>query len=164
MRCISFILLLLLFSLYTSGQEKRGYEISFNINGLSDSTIFLAYHLGDKQYLKDSVNADKSGHGLFSGTDILPQGIYMIVLPGRKYFEILVSGDQFFSVTCSYTDYFKTMKFSGSEENTAFIDYQRRWVNMQDEAGRINTRLQNNKTNSDSVRILSERSYCFDLS
>jgi peroxiredoxin len=156
MRSISFFIFLSLFSLCSSGQVKKGYEISFNINGLSDSTIFLAYHLGDRQYLKDSVNADKSGHGLFSGTDTLPQGIYMIVLPGRKYFEILVSGDQFFSVTCSYSDYFRTMRFSGSDENSAFIDYQRKWINMQDEAGRINTRLQNSKAINDSIRVLSE--------
>jgi thiol-disulfide isomerase/thioredoxin len=156
MRRISFIILLHLFSVLAVGQIKKGYEISFNIAGLSDSTVYLAYHLGDKQYLKDSLKIDKSGHGLFSGTESLPEGIYMIVLPGRKYFEMLISGDQFFSLTCSYKDYFKTLKFSGSDENSAFIDYQKKWVEMQDEAGRINKRLQNNKTNKDSTQILSE--------
>jgi thiol-disulfide isomerase/thioredoxin len=156
MRRISIIVLLSLFSVIISAQVKKGYEISFNIKGLSDSTIYLAYHLGDRQFLKDSVKADQKGYGLFSGNDTLPQGIYMIVLPGRRYFEILISGDQLFSVTCSYSDYFKTMSFSGSVENSAFIDYQRKWVNMQEEAGRINTRLQNNKTNNDSIRVLSD--------
>ena len=115
---------------------KRVMRFHLTLDGLPDSTIYLAYHLGDKQYIKDSVKIDKSGHGLFSGKESLPQGIYMIVLPGRKYFEMLISDNQFFSLTCSYTDYFKTLKFSGSDENSAFIDYQKKWVRMQDESGR----------------------------
>ena len=155
MRTISIIILLSLFSLPAFGQLKKGHEVSFNINGLSDSTVYLAYHLGDKQYVSDSVKIDKSGYGLFSGPELLPQGIYMIVLPGRKYFEVLISDDQIFSITCSYADYFKTLKFSGSDENNAFTDYQKKWVGMQEESGRINSRLQNNRTNNDSIRILS---------
>jgi thiol-disulfide isomerase/thioredoxin len=156
MRSILFIIILSLIPIISAGQLRKGYEISFIINGLPDSTIYLAYHLGDKQYIRDSVKIDKSGHGLFSGTESLPQGIYMIVLPGRKYFEILISEHQFFSLTCSYTDYFKTLKFSGSDENSAFIDYQKKWVRMQDESAKINERLQKSRENNDSVRILSE--------
>jgi thiol-disulfide isomerase/thioredoxin len=156
MRRISFIILLPMFSLLAMGQAKKGYEISFTIGGLSDSSVYLAYHLGDKQYVKDSVKLSKDGKGSFSGTESLPKGIYMIVLPGRKYFEMLISDDQIFSASCSFTDYFKTLKFSGSDENTAFVDYQKKWVQLQEEAGRINTRLQTNKTNKDSLRILTD--------
>ena len=64
----------------------------------------------------------------------LPQGIYMIVLPGKKYFEILISDDQKFSVACSYNDYYNTLKFTGSDENSAFIEYQKKWGSMQQKA------------------------------
>jgi thiol-disulfide isomerase/thioredoxin len=156
MRRISFIILLLSVTFLVSGQAKKGYQISLNINGLSDSTVYLAYHLGDKQYLKDSLKLNKSGQGSFSGKEDLPQGIYMIVLPGRKYFEILIDNDQEFSLTCLYTDYFKSLEFSGSDENDKFLDYQRKWIKMQDEGGKINARYQNNKSNNDSVRILTD--------
>ena len=156
MRRISIFILLHLFSLLAFGQAGKGYEISFKIDGLSDSTVYLAYHLGDKQYLKDSVKTDKSGRGLFSGKESLPQGIYMMVLPGRKYFELLIPDDQYFSITCNYQDYFKTLKFAGSEENSAFIDYQKKWIEMQDEASKIESGFRNHKTNNDSIRILSE--------
>jgi thiol-disulfide isomerase/thioredoxin len=156
MRRLFFILLFPLFSATALGQVKKGYEITLNVSGLSDSTVYLAYHLGDKQYLKDSLKVDKSGHAIFSGTESLPQGIYMIVLPGRKYFEMLISDDQVFSVNCTFSDFFNTLKFSGSDENSAFIEYQKTWIKMQDEARRIETRLQNNKTNEDSTKLLSE--------
>jgi len=140
----------------SSGQMKKGYEIKVNISGLQDSTIFLAYHLGDKQYIKDTITLDSKGSAVFSGDESLPQGIYMIVLPGKQYFEILMSNDQYFSVNCAYTDYFNTLKFSGSDENSAFIVYQKRWVEMQKKASAINKRLQNNRQNADSLKFLSE--------
>ena len=80
----------------------------------------------------------------------------MIVLPGRKYFEILLSDDQYFSLSCSYNDYFNTLKFTGSDENSEFIAYQKKWMILQKEAGDISKRIQKNKENSDSLRILSD--------
>ena len=136
------------------GQLKNGYEIDITINGLQDSTVFLAYHLGDKQYIKDTLKLDRTGHGIVSGHETLPQGIYMIVLPGRKYFEFLISSDQHFSLNCSFSDYFNTLKFTGSEENSAFVEYQRKWIIMQQHASAISKRFQNNKQNSDSLKIL----------
>jgi thiol-disulfide isomerase/thioredoxin len=156
MRSIYFSIILILFSLATSGQVKKGYEITVSINGIPDSTVYLAFHLGDKQYLKDTLKLDKNGYGVFTGAESLPQGIYMIVIPGRKYFEILISSDQYFSLSCSYNDYFNTLKITGSDENNAFINYQKHWINLQDQAGIINKRIQNNKQNSDSLKILTE--------
>lgn len=140
----------------SSGQMKKGYEIPVNISGLQDSTVFLAYHMGDKQFIKDTIKLDSKGSAVFSGEETLPQGIYMIVLPGKHYFEVLMSTDQHFSVNCAYTDYFNTLKFSGSDENSAFIVYQKQWVGMQKKATAIIKRLQNNRQNTDSLRILSE--------
>lgn len=151
---LSFALLLL--ARLVPAQTAKGYEVSVRINGLADSTVFLAYHLGDKQYLKDTLKLDRSGYGVFKGTEELPQGIYLIVLPGSKYFEILIPVDQQFSLTCTFPDYFNSLKFSGSEENDKFIDYQRKWVSMQESAASINKRLQNNRQNNDSLTKLNE--------
>ena len=138
------------------GQLKSGYEIDITIHGLQDSTVFLAYHLGDKQYIKDTVKLDNAGHGIISGKEALPQGIYMIVLPGKKYFEILISNDQYFSVLAAYIMIISILlNFTGSDENTAFIDYQKKWMVMQQQAGSIAKRIQNNKHNSDSLKILT---------
>jgi thiol-disulfide isomerase/thioredoxin len=155
MKKIFFTVLLSMISAFSFSQLKNGYEIDITIRGLQDSAIYLAYHLGDKQYIKDTVRLDKAGHGIVLGQEILPQGIYMIVLPGRKYFEILISKDQYFALNCSYNDYFSTLKFTGSDENSAFIEYQKKWMTMQQKTGSIAKRVQNNKQNSDSLKILS---------
>ena len=135
-------------------QLKDGFEIDITLDGLPDSTVYLAYHLGDKQYIKDTIKLDKSGHGIVRGQEALPQGIYIIVLPGRKYFEVLISNYQNFSIRCNYNDYLNTLRFSGSDENSAFLVYQKKWMGMQQKASAISKRAQNNKQNSDSVKVL----------
>jgi thiol-disulfide isomerase/thioredoxin len=154
MRKLIFSILLSLVPVFLSGQFKNGYEINVTIMDLQDSTVFLAYHLGDKQYIKDTAKLDRSGNGIFRGQQTLPQGIYMIVLPGRKYFEILISDNQRFSLSCTFSDYFNTLKFTGSKENSAFVEYQKNWVTMQQTAIAISKRIQNNKQNNDSLKIL----------
>lgn len=147
-----------LFSLFPAvlfGQLKGGYEIEITLDGLPDSTVFLAYHLGDKQFIKDTLKLDKSAHGFYRGKESLPQGIYMIVLPGKKYFELLISTDQFFSLRCVYNDYFNTLIFKGSDENSAFLTYQKNWMSMQQKGADLQKRIQNNKQRSDSLKILT---------
>ena len=157
MKVIAVCLFLITLNLCSHGQDKEGYDISVSISGLQDSSIYLAYYYGDKQYLKDTVNLDKNGQGTFTGNEALPQGIYMIVLPGKQYFEILVGNDQFYSADCSFPDYFNTLKFKGSDENNNFVAYQRKWVGLQGKAAGINKRLQCNRQNPDSLKILSEK-------
>jgi thiol-disulfide isomerase/thioredoxin len=156
MKNIIFYLLLVSNTFCSTGQKQNGYDISVDIPELKDSTIYLAYHLGNKQYIKDTITLDETGYGLFSGKEELPQGIYMIVLPGMQYFEMLISSDQDFSVNCSYPDYFNTLKFKGSDENSAFINYQKSWIDLQKKASEINKRLQTNRQNSDSLTVLSD--------
>jgi len=154
MRNIFLVILLSVTPILSSGQLKNGYEIDLTIKDLHDSTIFMAYHLGDKQYIKDTIRLDRNGHAIANGREVLPQGIYMIVLPGKKYFEFLISTDQYFSISCLFSDYFNTLKFTGSDENSAFLEYQKKWMAMQYRASLISKRIQNNKMNNDSLKVL----------
>jgi len=154
MKNFFFFIFILLVPAFSFGQLKNGYEIDISIKDLQDSTVFMAYHLGNKQYIKDTIKLDGKGHGIVHGQETLPQGIYMIVLPGRKYFEFLISDNQRFSVNCTFSDYFNTLKFTGSEENSAFVEYQKRWVTMQQRSASLSKRIQNNKQNNDSLKLL----------
>ncbi|MGB8490103.1 MAG: thioredoxin-like domain-containing protein [Bacteroidales bacterium] len=155
MKNILFCLIMIAFTSCASGQPEKGFRVEVGISGLRDSSIYLAYHLGDKQYVTDTITLDSNGNGVFSGQESLPQGIYLIVLPGKQYFEILMGVDQNFSLTCSIADYFHTLEFKGSDENNAFVAYQRDWVGLQLKANGLVKRIQANKQNADSVRILT---------
>ncbi|MBN2633490.1 MAG: redoxin domain-containing protein [Bacteroidales bacterium] len=155
MKRLLIIILAAAFIINVKGQTAKGYDISVSVSGLRDSSLFLAYHFGDRQYLRDTLKLDSNGSGRFSGNESLPQGIYMIVLPNNKYFEIMMSDDQKFDISFSYDDYINTLQFRGSPENTYFISYQKKWVSLQQEAASINRRLQASRQDSDSVRILT---------
>ena len=120
---------------------QTGHSVGVNINGTSETKIRLAYHLGNEQYIKDSLTTDKGGNGKFTSSEKLSPGVYMIVLPGNTFFEFLVGEDQFFDIICDLKDPAGTLAFRGSDENERFLEYQRKWKSLQEEAIALNEKL-----------------------
>ena len=145
---------ILLFSAHTNySKAAGGYEIKVHIIGLKDSTIFLGNHYGEKQYVRDTVKLDQSGWATFKGKDSLPGGIYLIVLPGKTYFEIIVN-EQKFTVETDTVDYVLNMKVTGSLENKLFNEHQRFIIQKTKETQQLKNRLDANKDNKDSTEII----------
>src|SRR5688572_30355791 len=110
--CLLFILgLSVLFSF-----AGEGYSIKVKITGLTDSSCLLVNYYGDKQYLKDTAMVDAKGKMEFRGSDELPLGVYSIVLPNRKYFDIIVDRQEF-SLETDTGDLVGHMVIKGSPEN-----------------------------------------------
>ncbi|MBO9698698.1 MAG: DUF5106 domain-containing protein [Sporocytophaga sp.] len=107
-------------ALASEGQPT--YSFKFKVNGLSNTSCFLAYHYGDKKYLKDTAKVDAEGNFTFEGNNPLDGGAYLVVLPDKSYFEIIVN-EQNFKMETDTADYVKNMKITGSEENTIFYNY-----------------------------------------
>ncbi len=101
------------------------YKLSFRVKGVHDTVCFLANYYGDKQYLKDTAVCDSKGNFTFTGTSKLPGGVYLIVLPKKYYFEILIPSDkeQFFSAETDTANFVTNMKVTGSPENILFYSY-----------------------------------------
>ena len=88
MRLLS-TLFLALFALTTWAQD--GYEIKIEIEGYEQPELYLAYYLGDKQYIQDTVQRAKDDSFTFSSEEALPGGIYLVVMaPNNEFFQILV--------------------------------------------------------------------------
>jgi len=113
---------------------QTGYSVGITVNGASETKIRLAYHLGNQQYIKDSLSTDKAGKGRFTGSEKLSPGVYMIVFPGNTFFEFLAGEDQFFDISCSINDPYGTLAFNGSDENERFLEYQKQWKSLQEAA------------------------------
>lgn len=87
-KILAFALALLAFQ--TFAQKKAdAYKLSFKVNGVHDTVCFLANYYGDKQYLKDTAICDSKGNFTFTGTEKLPGGVYLIVLPKKILFRDL---------------------------------------------------------------------------
>ncbi len=127
---------------------QPGHSISVTLKGGGETRVRLAYHVGNQQYVKDSLSTDKAGTCRFTGADRLPPGVYMIVLPGNTFFEFLLGNDQHFDILCDINDPAATLAFKGSEENDRFLEYQKRWKELQDKAMALSSKL-NAATSSD---------------
>jgi len=104
------------------------HNISITVNGLQHRNIFLAYHYGDKTYITDTAKLDEKGRGVFTGNTTLKEGIYLVVLPSKIYFEIIIDDAQSFSLetdtSSDMRNLIKKLKVNRSPVNVQFRDYQ----------------------------------------
>jgi hypothetical protein len=149
-------LILLTVIAFSMTAPAGGYEIKVKIHGLKDTVCYLGNHFGDKQYVKDTIRLDKEGSGVFKGKDSLPGGIYLVIMPNKTYFEILVD-EQKFSIETDTVDFISNFKPTGSVENKLFNEHQRFIADKSKETQELKTRLNVNKDNKDSTKILRER-------
>lgn len=110
-------------ALTATAQDNKGYEIKIKVDGLKDKTVQLAHYYADKKLLDDSAKVDNKGNFTFDGTKPLDQGVYLVVLPGGRYFEILMNKNQHFSLKTDTNNYVQNMKVTGNEENETFYNY-----------------------------------------
>jgi peroxiredoxin len=115
-----------LIGLLICGLSYAQYDIAVQIDGLScDDELLLANHFGDKQYLKDTAECS-NGVFHFKGEEKLESGVYLIVLPKKNYFEVLVSVNENqmeYSFVADTTLKPKKMFVSGSKENELFLEF-----------------------------------------
>jgi thiol-disulfide isomerase/thioredoxin len=155
MRFIYVCCTLLLLSSGLAFAAAPAYSIKIKVKGLKDTVVYLAYHYGDKQYLKDTARVDSKGAFTFDGKEALPGGIYMAVLPDKRYFEFIVS-EQTFSLETDTADYVKHMKVTGSLENKLFYGYLQYLYPKGKTIDSLRKQLSKAKVKADSTAIINE--------
>lgn len=104
---------------------QAGHDISVNIKGYDQQELYLAYHLGDKQYIRDTVKVQADGTFHFKGEGELEGGIYLVVMaPDNNFFQILVDEqNQRFSVVTEKDEPAANISFTNSADNALFYEY-----------------------------------------
>jgi thiol-disulfide isomerase/thioredoxin len=136
-------------------------DLKIHINGVSGGDFMLASHYGDKQSIYDTVTADANGNIEFKADSSMPGGIYLVALPSKKYFEIVLTDVQTFSLETDTNDLVKYMKIKGSNENIYFYQY----LNYLGDLGKQMESVQDayKKTkNKDSLAMLEKKSAALD--
>ena len=141
---------------------SSGYNIRVRIDGLQDTTLLLAYHFGNRKYIKDTIQVDSRGAGVFSGDEALPGGIYLVVMPEMNYFELLIDREQDFSIETSLKEPVRNMQVKESEENRQFIEYHRFMNEKQNASSAIQQRIEMNRSNPDSMQYLQAKGMALD--
>lgn len=104
---------------------EGGYNIRVKINGYTENNLFLAYHMADKQYIRDTVARGADGFFVFKGEEKLPGGVYLVVMaPDNQFFQLLISDyEQNFTLVTDKEKAVEKIKFEGAPDNTLFYQY-----------------------------------------
>jgi peroxiredoxin len=94
---------------------NNGYNIRLTVTNIKDTKAYLAFYYNGKTYSKDSTMLDAKGMGVFSGTEKLPEGVYIVYFNPDRYFDLLVGADQNIKIKTDASDFSKTTVSGGSE-------------------------------------------------
>jgi peroxiredoxin len=147
------VLFLLFFSAFASAE---GYKINLKINSGENQMIKLAYYYVGNIYLKDSLQLDNSGTGVFQADTLLPQGLYKIYLDEKNHFDFLLGADQEFSMQ-KESFISPDIEITGAVETTEFSEYTIFMQNLQSKGAEINNKLKT-AANGDKTRLQAELS------
>jgi thiol-disulfide isomerase/thioredoxin len=144
------IALLIISTIYLSITAcAQGYKIEVKFHDLKDASIMLGYHFGEKKFVVDTAQVNSKGIAVFEGDSLLPGGMYIVILPQRSYFDILLSNNQKFSLSTSTEKLLEDLSFSGSPENTAFLNYQLFMNEKQKKMGELRNQMQTVEGNAE---------------
>ncbi len=144
-------------SVMGEGSTPDGYDITFKMSGLQEGdTCLIAYYLGSKQYIKDTLRADAKGVCRYQGEDDIEGGIFLFVMPGSKYFEFILV-EPIFTLEANIKDPVNTMKVKGSPENAAFFGYLQKVQGLQKERAGIQETLKSGKITAEEKEKLEKR-------
>lgn len=106
--------------------EKPAPErsIEVHIEGAAKDTIYLANYYGGKLFYNDTAVADAKGNVVFNKARGYKAGVYAVVVPGPKYFEMLVNEPRIVLST-DKNDLMGKLVVKDSKENAIFSDYIR---------------------------------------
>ncbi len=119
----SFIATFLGFLSLSALAQTSAYRIEATIRGIRDSTCFLAHYLDKQHNVRDTAVVDANGRVVFEGTTPLPEGLYVISVGRWRYFDVLVTDDQQFTLATDTSNFISSMKVTGSRENELFYGF-----------------------------------------
>lgn len=133
--------LLILFLSLGALSNAQSHKIDIDIKNINDSSLILGYYFNKKIFVQDTTYINPNGGYSFKGNKALEEGLYVVYLEDKSYFDLLIGKDQSFSVSTSKDNLLQNMSIVGSEESADFLKYQQYLVSKQKEAGQIQEQL-----------------------
>lgn len=98
--------------------------LDVTITGCSKDTLYLANYYGNKLYYADTAVADAKGRAVFNSERGYKAGVYAVVTPGPKLFEVILNEPKVVLSTAK-DDLLGNLTIKESKENEVFLAYIR---------------------------------------
>jgi len=99
-------------------------DINITVTGISSGEVRLLGIFADQQFLADKVEANAQGQFRFAKEESYEQGAYWVVLPNDQHFQMLITEDQSFTMTCHVNNIYGSMQVEGSIDNQLLKESQ----------------------------------------
>lgn len=102
----------------TAHPASTKMHFEMNISGAGNDVAKLLGVFGNQNYLVDSAKSDAAGKFVFDADTLLPKGFYYVMLASdNSYFQMLLGGDQEFTLNTTKGDFIGSMKVDGDLDN-----------------------------------------------
>ena len=148
---LKILLLVLIFSVKVFGQsfeaETSNYEIDFNFPFHKSKSVYLAYYLQGKTYVKDTILLDTNGKN--SKTYTLPKGEYLVsFVETDKYISFFIDNDPAFSVFMEDANQLNSLKFTNSIQNSNYIHFKSEIQKLLQKRSSVEKSIEKDEVNS----------------
>jgi thiol-disulfide isomerase/thioredoxin len=137
-----------------SAQEVK---IDLKFENLKNNEVILGHHLSSQLVPDDTIRLDAKGNGSLIMDEKYPGGMYFLFLPNKTYFDFILDTDQQFTIIGDTTDFIHTVSFKGSEENTVFQDYQKKFRLASSEQQSLYEEREANKGNKEKIKEIDQK-------
>ncbi|MCB8999974.1 MAG: DUF5106 domain-containing protein [Bacteroidales bacterium] len=131
------------------------HSIKISMPDFSGDTLILGHYFRESMVIQDSAILDSKGKGVFTGKKILPPGLYLVYLPNKSRFDLLIDKNQNFSVQSDTVDLIRKTIITGDPDNERFYAYQKFIADKRDAAGKLQKSLTASSGKSDSAAVKS---------
>jgi thiol-disulfide isomerase/thioredoxin len=117
--------------------------LDVTIAGVAKDTLYLANYYGNKLYYADTAVADAKGRAVFNSERGYKAGVYAVVTPGPKLFEVILNEPKVV-LTTAKDDLLGNLTIKESKENEVFLAYIRFLNERKAEGDRLRGQLEAN--------------------
>lgn len=137
--------------------DEEGYDLNITFANFKNNECYLGHHFGEKQFVIDTGKIDVNGKVHFQSdkNDIIG-GLYMIILPSKKYFEFILN-ERKFDMEGDTTDFLNTLTFAGSVENNVFYEDLRFLDAKKKEAATLTDKIKEVGKDSEAAKPLKDQ-------
>jgi len=150
---------------YPVSAKQQNLNLTVHFRQLQKGEVLLAHYYANQNRVLDTADIDANGNAVFQADSAAPGGIYIVVMPSKRHFEIILAEEQKFKVDVSDTNkIIETIKVEGSKENIAFYEHQRFMNEQGQKVEPYRTLLDKAKAtgNKDSVELMTKKITAID--
>lgn len=156
MRCLVSLLLVFSSLLISTAQEAN---ISVTVDKYPNSPVILGYYYNKQMLVKDTVYTDSNCKAVFQQNQKYPEGVYIVYIPKKSYFDIILGEEQNLTIKCDTSaDMVAHAEIYGSKVSSDFINYQRFLAGSQRQYQDLSKQMQSLSDTSAQAKLRQQMS------